>query len=317
MDSELKERLYYQMVLIRHFEQTVGKMYELGKLAGSTHLYIGEEAVAAGSINALREEDYITSHHRGHGHFIAKGADLKKMMAELFGKKTGYCDGKGGSMHIADIELGHLGANGIVGGGLTIATGAALGVKQKGEDRVVACYFGDGAAQAGQFHESLNLSGLWDLPIVYIIENNLYAMSNRITDAAANPDLYKRAEMYDMEGYVVNGQDVEAVYETMQKAAERARSQGPSLIEARTYRFLGHSRSDASPYRSDEEEEEYINNRDPVKNYGEQLIEEGILTESKIEEIEEEVDERIEEAVEYADDSPYPGLETLEENVYV
>lgn len=317
MNEDLKKQLLYQMNLIRQFEKTVGKMYELGKLAGSTHLYIGEEAVATGAITPLEEKDYITSHHRGHGHFIVKGADLNKMMAELFGKKTGYCEGKGGSMHIADIDQGHLGANGIVGGGLTIATGAALGIKQKGEDRVIVCFFGDGAAQAGQFHESLNLAGLWDLPIIYVIENNLYAMSKRITEAAANPDLYKRADMYGMQGFVVDGQQVEEVYTTMQKAIDRARTEGPSLVEARTYRFLGHSRSDPSPYRSDEEEEKYINNRDPLVNYQNRLKEEGIITDKEIEDMKEEIKNRIDEAVEYADNSPYPGIEELEKNVYV
>lgn len=317
MDDKLRKDFYYQMVLIRRFEETVARMYELGKLAGSTHLYIGEEAVATGAIAPLRVDDYISSHHRGHGHFICKGADLNKMMAELFGKEEGYCRGKGGSMHIADIDLGHLGANGIVGGGLTIATGAALGIKIKKTDQIVVCFFGDGAAQLGVFHESLNLAGLWNLPIIYVIENNLYAMSNRITNAAANPELYKRAEIYNMQGFLVDGQDVEEVYRTMQQAVEIARNGNPCLIEARTYRFLGHSRSDPCPYRTDEEEEYYINEKDPIKNYRKKLMDERVLTEKDIEEIEKEINERIEKAVAFADNCDYPDLDTLEEDIYV
>ncbi len=317
MDEKMRRDFYYQMLLIRRFEEAVARMYELGKLAGSTHLYIGEEAIATGVISSLREDDYITSHHRGHGHFICKGADLNRMMAELFGKEKGYCRGKGGSIHIADIELGHLGANGIVGGGLTVATGAAMGIKIKKTDQLVVCFFGDGAAQLGVFHESLNLAGLWKLPIVYVIENNFYAMSNRITNAAANSELYKRADIYNMQGFLVDGQDVEEVYKTARKAVELARDGIPGLIEARTYRFLGHSRSDPCPYRTDEEEEYYINEKDPINNYQQKLLEQGVLTEKDIDQIEKEIVERIEEAVAFADSCNYPDLDTLEEDIYV
>lgn len=316
MDVQKKKDFYYEMLLVRRFEETVAQMYELGKLAGSTHLYIGEEAIAVGTISAIKEDDYISSHHRGHGHFICKGADLNRMMAELFGKVDGYCRGKGGSMHIADIELGHLGANGIVGGGLTISTGAALGLKTKKSDQIVVSYFGDGASQLGVFHESLNLAGLWDLPIVYVLENNLYAMSTSIERAAANTDIYKRAESYNMKGMLVDGQDVEAVHEAMMEAAKLAREGKPVLLEARTYRFLGHSRSDPCPYRTDEEEQYYINEKDPIKNYRKKLLEEGVVTEEELDQMGAEIDKRLDEAVEYADNSEYPGLETLEEDVY-
>lgn len=312
-----KKKFYYQMLLIRRFEETVGRMYELNKLAGSCHLYIGQEAVAVGAINCLRSDDYILSNHRGHGHFIVKGAELKLMMAELFGKATGYCKGKGGSMHIADIDLGNLGANGIVGGGLTLAAGAGLGIIQKGTDQVVQCFFGDGAINQGGFHESLNMASLWKLPVLYICENNQYAMSTSYQRSSAQPDIVSRGAAYSVPAESVDGMDPLAVAEAVSRAVERARSgQGPSLIEAVTYRYLGHSRSDPSPYRSREEENTW-KERDPVKVYRAKWLEEEVLTQAEVDEMEARIEAELDTAVEFADNSPYPQLDSLEEDVYV
>lgn len=312
-----KKKFYYQMLLIRRFEETVGRMYELGKLAGSCHLYIGQEAVAVGAINCLRSDDYILSNHRGHGHFIVKGADIKLMMAELFGKATGYCKGKGGSMHIADIDLGHLGANGIVGGGLTLAAGAGLGIVQKGTDQVVQCFFGDGAINQGGFHEAMNIASLWKLPVIYICENNQYAMSISYKRSSAQQDIVARGAAYAVPAESVDGMDPLAVAEAVSRAVERARAgQGPTLIEAVTYRFLGHSRSDPSPYRSREEEQAW-KERDPLKVFAAKWMEEGVFTQHELDEMEAQIEANLDAAVEFADNSPYPGLDSLAEDVYV
>lgn len=318
MDSnQMKKHFYYQMLLIRRFEETVGRMYELSKLAGSCHLYIGQEAVAVGAINCLRSDDYILSNHRGHGHFIVKGAELHLMMAELFGKATGYCKGKGGSMHIADINLGNLGANGIVGGGLTLAAGAGLGIVQKGSDQVVACFFGDGAINQGGFHESLNLASLFKLPVLYICENNQYAMSTSYQRSSAQQDIVKRGAAYAVHAESVDGMDPLAVNEAVARATERARrGEGPSLIEAVTYRFLGHSRSDPSPYRTKEEENNW-KQLDPLVIFRDKWIEEKVLSQADIDEMEKQIEADLAAAVEFADNSPYPQLDSLEQDVYV
>jgi TPP-dependent pyruvate/acetoin dehydrogenase alpha subunit len=309
--------LLYYMMLIRGFELKISEAFAYGKLAGTMfHLSIGQEATSVGMISALSEGDYIQSHHRGHGHMIALGADLKKMMAEMFGKIDGYCKGKGGSMHIADLKLGNLGANGIVGAGIPIATGAALGVKYLHGMQVVMCFFGEGASLEGEFHESLNFAGLHKLPIVYVIENNKYSLSTALTRASAVGDLATRAAAYNMPGEQVDGMDLEAVVEAARRAVEYTRSgQGPYLLESLTYRYYGHSRSDPAPYRT-KEEEQHWKARDPIILYKSKLIERKIMTPQEIEAMEAEIEELLEKAVEYADRSAYPELSEIFTDIY-
>lgn len=311
-----KKLLFQTMLLIRRFEERVAQLFMEGKIPGMLHLYIGEEATGVGVISCLEKEDLITSTHRGHGHFLAKGGDPNLMMAELMGRATGYCKGKGGSMHIADISLGHLGANGIVGGGLTIATGAALAQTVKGSDNVVVCIFGDGALNLGEFHESLNMAGLWRLPIVYVCENNLYGLSTSIKKACAVEDVAGRARGYNMPGATVDGMDVLAVKNEAQKAIDRARAgEGPTLVICNTYRFLGHSRSDPCPYRTKEEESEW-KKRCPVSCFREQLLSEGILTPNEAEEMDNFAAGVVDQAVEFGLGSPYPDPRALAEDIY-
>ena len=306
-----------QMLLIRRFEEKVLEMFAYGKLSGSMfHVCIGEEAVPVGICMALEKTDQITSTHRGHGHFIAKGADLKRMMAELYGKETGYCKGKGGSMHIADIALGHLGANGIVGGGFALATGAALANKVQGNGKVVVCFFGDGAANEGLFHEALNAAGVWKLPIIYVCENNMYALSTPFKKAFAIDNISERAAAYGFGGVSVDGMDVETVYKAAVAAVEKARNGGgPALIECKTYRFFGHSRGDASVYRTKEEENEY-KERCPIKTYSAKLINRGALKQAELDEWEKEIEAQLLEACSFADASPYPPLSAVYEDIY-
>ena len=259
-ENHLFVKMFEQMVLIRRFEETIKELYMKGIIQGMLHLCIGQEAVAVGVMSVLNEDEYIVSTHRGHGHFIAKGADIRLMIAELFGKRTGYCKGKGGSMHIADINLGHLGANGIVGESLPIATGAALAFKEiKQTNQIVVCFFGDGALNTGEFHESLNLASLWKLPVVFVCENNMYAISTNVRRACAIEDIAKRADSYGMPGETVDGMDVVGVRKKAEVAVTRARNkEGPSLLICQTYRFLGHGRNpDCSLYRTKKEEEEW------------------------------------------------------------
>jgi len=310
--------LYRTMLTIRLFEEQVRTEFMQGKIPGMLHLYIGQEAVAAGVFGHLNKDDLITSHHRGHGHFIAKGADLKRMMAELYGKATGYCKGKGGSMHIADLELGNLGANGIVGGGLTIATGAAIAIQIKNEkEKVVVCFFGDGALSMGEFHESLNVAALWKLPIVYVCENNFYAMSNPLKDSCSVRDIAKRAEGYGMPGRTVDGMDVLAVYEASGQAIDRARTGGgPTLLVFDTYRFYGHGRNpDTRAYRTKEEEAEWIA-RCPLKTYEKFLLAEGEATEQQLAQLRADILAEVEQAVKFAEESPFPSVAEMEEDIY-
>jgi pyruvate dehydrogenase E1 component alpha subunit len=317
MDDELAKRLYGEMLLIRRFEEKVLEVFAGGKLAGTMfHVCIGEEAVAVGVCSVLERKDYITSTHRGHGHFIAKGGDLKLMMAELYGKAGGYCRGKGGSMHIADINLGHLGANGIVGGGLGIATGSAYASLLRRSSQVTVCFFGDGAANEGIFHESLNMAGLWKLPIVYVCENNHYALSTSYARAFTTETISGRAPSYGMAGVTVDGMDVLAVRDAAEQAVERARSGGgPTLLECRTYRFYGHSRGDPSGYRTREEEKQW-RDRCPVKSFERRLLDDGVLGREEIEGMEREIAQKLEEACSYADASPYPGAQSMYEDLY-
>ncbi len=317
MNAELWKRLLYLMLLIRAFEERVAKEFVRGRLAGTMfHLSIGQEAVAAGAVSVLREDDYLLSTHRGHGHFIAKGGDLRRTMAELFGKTTGYCKGKGGSMHVADIKLGHLGANGIVGGGIPLATGAALASLIKGTDQVTACFFGDGAVNEGVFHESLNLAGLWKLPVVYVCENNMYALSTRLDRVFAVVNIAERAKCYAMPGISVDGMNVLNLRSVMEKAVARARKgDGPTLIECKTYRFFGHSRKDPSPYRTTEEEEKW-KAKDPLVTFRRKLLEEGIVTEQNLSQMEDEIENRLDDAVQFANESPCPDIDTLCKDIY-
>lgn len=311
-----KEYMYRQMLRIRLFEEQVEQLFKMAEIRGTTHLYIGEEATAVGACSAIERDDYITSTHRGHGHCIAKGGEVKYMMAELYGKSTGYCKGKGGSLHIADLSTGNLGANGIVGGGIPIAVGAGLSISYQEQGKVVLCFFGDGAANTGGFHESINLAAVWNLPVIFICENNLYGMSTPFSEAAKNTNVAERAKAYGIEGCVVDGNDVLAVYEAVKKAADKARNNGgPTLIECQTYRWRGHSKSDPRAYRTREEEKEW-REKCPIKRFRKHLIEEEKMTEAEVEKIEREVEDEIERSVEFSKESPFPKPEDALKDVY-
>jgi len=313
--KKLKE-IYEKMLKIRYFEEKARELFTSGEIPGFLHSYLGEEAVATGVCAALEKDDYITSTHRGHGHLIAKGAKLDKMMAELFGKKTGYCKGKGGSMHIADFSIGVVGAIGIVGAGIPIANGVALTSKLKKTGRVVACFFGDGASNQGAFHEALNLASVWDLPVVFICENNSYAESTPQWQHQKIKDVSIRAISYDIPGVTVDGNDVMAVLEATQKGVRRAREgKGPTLIEAKTYRWMGHYIGDPASYRPNGEAEEW-KKKCPIKRFKEKLLKEELLQENELKRIEKEVKKEIEEAVTFARKSPLPELEEALEDVY-
>ncbi|MFB5189446.1 thiamine pyrophosphate-dependent dehydrogenase E1 component subunit alpha [Alicyclobacillus fastidiosus] len=304
------------MWLIRYFDEKVDEMFAKGLIHGTTHLCVGQEATPVAACTALMKQDKITSTHRGHGHCIAKGADVAKMMAELMGRTTGYCKGKGGSMHIADLEGGNLGANGIVGGGLPIAVGAALTSKMLKENYVVLCFFGDGASNEGSFHEALNMAAIWDLPVVFFCENNQYGMSGSVKDMFRIENIADRSQAYGMPGHVVDGNDLQEVYDVVQAAVERARrGEGPSLIEAKTYRWKGHSKSDGRKYRTREEEAEW-KAKDPIARFGQRLIDEGLATQHRLDELRKKALEEVEQAVVFAEKSPFPTIEMLEEDVY-
>ncbi|MGB9867497.1 MAG: thiamine pyrophosphate-dependent dehydrogenase E1 component subunit alpha [Bacillota bacterium] len=319
MDAKLKLNMYRLMVTIRDFEYATWDLYTQGLMPGLAHLYIGEEAVAVGACAALNPDDYITSTHRGHGHLIAKGGDLKYMMAEILGKRTGYCKGKGGSMHIADLDLGILGANGIVGGGLPIAVGAALSAKMRKTKQVTVCFFGDGASNQGTFHESLNMASIWKLPVIFVCENNLYGISLAQSRHQNIKDVADRAVAYGIPGEVVDGNDVLAVYRSVKAAAERARNGGgPTLIECKTYRWGGHHVGDPNMgalYRPKEEMEEW-KQRCPIKRFRQHLIETGVATAEELDAIDVECKRAVEAAVEFAKASPYPEPAELFEDVF-
>ncbi len=307
--KEFLGNLYITMYRLREFEDQVLEFYKYGKMPGLAHLYTGEEGVAVGACAALKANDYVGSTHRGHGHLIARGAETDRMLAEILGKVTGYCKGKGGSMHIVDMDKGILGANGIVGAGIPIATGAAYSAKYRGTDQVVLSFFGDAASNQGAFHESLNMASAWDLPIVYIIENNLYGISVALERVTKLKDLSERAKAYGIPGETIDGNDVLAVYETVNKAVEKARKgEGPSLIECKTYRWRGHHAGDpATDYRTKAEEAKWKANC-PVTKFRTLLIEEKRFTETEIEEIEVAVRTEIKEASDFALNSPYPDI---------
>ncbi len=316
LSKEQLLQMYRQMWEIRRFDSRALELYREGQMRGTTHPYIGMEAVGVGVCAALRPDDTITSTHRGHGHCIAKGGDMKLMMAELLGKATGYCRGKGGSMHIADVEKGILGANGIVGGGMGIATGSALSSKILGIDRVSICFFGDGALNQGVLHEACNLSAIWKLPVVFVCENNQYAMSARAEHFTSVPDPSIRAVAYGIPGVNVDGMDVVAVHRATTEAVERARAgKGPSFIVATTYRFFGHHVGDPLNYRDKSEVDEW-RKKDPIDGLKALLLDRRMLTEDEAEQIEQDVVARVEEAIEFAKASPDPTADTLMEDIY-
>jgi pyruvate dehydrogenase E1 component alpha subunit len=317
VDKKTKITWLQQMYEGRAFEEMAEKLYALGKIHGTMHLSMGMEASAVGTIAALKPEDYILGTHRGHSQLVAYGADLNRMMAEFMGKATGYCRGRGGSMHIADVPGGYLGAQGVVGANIPLAVGVGLTIRHKKTDQICLCFFGDGASNEGSFHESLNMAAVWKLPIVFVCENNQYGMSMSIQDAIAIDRISDRASSYGMPGVTVDGNDVMAVYEAVSEAVKRARAgEGPSLVENNTYRWRGHSKSDANRYRTKEEIQDWMK-KDPIARFQEQLIKEGVLTQAEAERIEADAKNAIEAAVEYADASPEPDIATILEGVYV
>lgn len=316
IDSNDQIEMLRTMQRIRAFESRIQTLFADGEMPGFVHLYIGEEAIASGVCQALDDDDYVTSTHRGHGHCIAKGHEFDRMMAELYGKATGYCGGKGGSMHIASPELGNLGANGIVGAGIPIGVGAALSSHLRGGDEVAVSFFGDGATAQGAFHEAMNLAALWDLPFIAVVENNQYGEMSSMEEQQSIMDLTERADAYGIPGIDVDGMDVEDVYAATTAAVEAAKAgEGPTLLVCETYRFEGHHEGDTEFYRGDEEIDEW-RKRDPLLTYPEYLMDEGVLSEDEWEAIREEIQAELDDAVEFARDSPLPDPEAAYENLY-
>lgn len=305
-----------RMLTIRQFDTKAGQYFADGEIPGFVHLYIGEEAVATGTCAALDPDDLISSTHRGHGHCIAKGLDPDLMMAELFGKRDGYCNGKGGSMHIADVESGMLGANGIVGAGPPLATGAALSIDYQDRDQVAIAFLGDGAVAQGQVHEAINMASTWDLPAIYLIENNHYGEATAVEDQHNVSQLSDTAQAYDIPGVTVDGMDVTAVAEAVSEARKRARAgDGPTLIEAETYRYNGHYEGDEQNYRTEEELEQW-KQRDAIDTFRDRLIDRGELTEDEFEEMQASVEATIDDAIEYAQNSEYPAPEEAYDDMF-
>ncbi|MBI4282169.1 MAG: pyruvate dehydrogenase (acetyl-transferring) E1 component subunit alpha [Chloroflexi bacterium] len=308
---------YRQMLLIRVFEERSAEQYMLGKIRGFLHLYIGEEAIAVGAISALEARDYVVTHYRDHGHALARGMEPGAVMAELFGKATGCSKGKGGSMHLFDVSRNFMGGYAIVGGQLPLALGLALASKYRGEDRVVLCFLGDGALNEGEFHESMNLASLWQLPVVFFCENNLYGMGAPVDQTLVfHQEIYKMANAYHMPSKRVDGMDVLAVREATRAAVELVRSGGgPFFMEALTYRFRGHSMADPAAYRTRREEEEW-RERDPILALKNQMIADGLASEEELGATYREVEKEVEEAVAFADESPFPEPGALYEDMY-
>jgi len=309
--------MYERMALIRAFEERVAKLFADGRIPGFVHLYAGEEAVAVGVCSHLNDGDYITSTHRGHGHCIAKGVPVSEMMAELFGRSGGSCKGKGGSMHIADVSRGMLGANGIVGGGPPLAAGAALTAKVLGTGAVTVCFFGDGAAEQGTTHEAMNLAAIWKLPVLFVCENNQFAESTPVGYHCAATSIADRAASYNIPGVTVDGYDVIAVYEAAGEALARARrGDGPALIEAKTWRYFGHFEGDQVTYRTAEQSAAYREN-DPLTTFAKQAGERSLLTQEDVDRIHQEAEREVDEAIAIADASPLPAPEETLTDVYV
>jgi pyruvate dehydrogenase E1 component alpha subunit len=310
--------MYYRMWLIRRFDQSAMEQYRHGRMRGTTHAYIGQEAIAVGACAALDRHDYITSTHRGHGHCLAKGGDPRRMMAELLGKATGYCKGKGGSMHIADLDLGILGANGIVGGGIAIATGAAYSADLRGSRQVAVCFFGDGASNQGILMEAANMAALWKLPVIYLCEENKYAEFSPSLPFIAIERIELKARAFGLPGLTVDGNDVLAVYEAVRQAADRARrGEGPTLLVAQTYRIEGHTVGDPLTYRPSGEAEAWKSpEKDPIDRLGRYLVEQSAFAPEELARLQQKAEDEIEAAVQFALDSPDPEIATLWEDVY-
>jgi TPP-dependent pyruvate/acetoin dehydrogenase alpha subunit len=309
--------LYKRMLMVRAFEEKAGELFAQNLIPGFIHLSIGEEASSVGTCSVLRDDDYVASTHRGHGHLIAKGADPKKMFAELLGKKTGYCKGKGGSMHIADFSLGILGANGVVGGGFPIIIGAGLSIKLRKTHQVGLVFFGDGAANRGTFHEAANMAGMWKLPVIFVCENNLYASTTPAAYSLAGGSIAGRASAYGIPGYTVNGNDILEVRKAVGKAVNQAREgKGPSIVENKTYRFRGHFEGDPQSYRTKKEIEDFKWKNDPIQLFKATLKNEGILTEKIDADLRDGVADLIKEAVQYAQDAPLPEPEEALEDLF-
>ncbi|MGG3385666.1 thiamine pyrophosphate-dependent dehydrogenase E1 component subunit alpha [Heyndrickxia faecalis] len=316
--KEKAQWMLQKMFEIRKFEDKVHEVFATGILPGFVHLYAGEEAVAVGVCAHLNDQDMITSTHRGHGHCIAKGCDLKGMMAEIYGKATGLCKGKGGSMHIADLDKGMLGANGIVGGGFPLACGAALTAKVKKTSNVSVCFFGDGANNHGTFHEGINLAAVWKLPVIFVAENNGYGEATPFHYASSCKTIADRAVAYDIPGVRVDGKDIVAVYQAAKEAVERARNgEGPSLIECVTYRNYGHFEGDAQTYKAEAEKAKQLNEKDAIVQFKKFVLEQNLLSEADINSLEQKVEQEIEEAVKFSEESPYPDPSELLKDVYV
>jgi TPP-dependent pyruvate/acetoin dehydrogenase alpha subunit len=317
LSPDKQREMLRRMLTIRRFEERASADYLAGRIYGVVHCYIGEEAVAVGVCTALDRGDRIISTHRGHGHCIAKGADLDRMMAELYGRQTGYCKGKGGSMHIADFGIGMLGANGIVAGGIAIVTGAGLAAQMEGKGGVAVSFFGDGASNAGPFHECLNIAATWKLPMLYVCENNMYAAQTSAAATHALGDVAARAAGYGIPGVVVDGNDIFAVYQAASRAVDRARAGGgPTLIECKTYRWRAHTERKGQPDPRDQDEVEVWKRKDPIAQLGRRLRDQGDLDDAALQSMDGEVMAAIERAVAFADTSPFPTPEQATDDVF-
>jgi len=311
------QNVFYKMLLVRRFEERMERLYQQGKIHGTIHLSIGQEAASVGACAVLEKKDKILTHHRGHGHAIAKGVELNKFVAEILGKSTGLLKGRGGHIHLADLENGNFGANGILGASATLATGMGLASKMKQLGYVIVCFFGDGASNEGAIHEAMNLASIWDLPVIFFCDNNQYGMSGPITEMVNIENIAERAKGYGIPGITVDGNNVFEVMNVTAEAVKRARNgEGPTFIEAKTYRFKGHSRSDARKYRTREEEAEWMNTKDPVILFREQLYKDGMLTEQLEKEFEEQILREIDAAVKFAEESPPPAIDFIDKHLF-
>ena len=320
MKTSKKENLalFRKMLLVRAFEEKAGELFEQNLIPGFIHLSIGEEASSVGTCSVLRPDDYVASTHRGHGHMIAKGADPKLMFAELLGKSSGYCKGKGGSMHIADFSIGILGANGVVGGGFPIIVGVGLSINLRKTDQVGVVFFGDGAANRGTFHEAVNMAAIWKLPVIFVCENNLYASTTPSGYTLAGGSVADRARAYGIPGFVTDGNDILEVRKTVAKVVKRGREgKGPSIVENKTYRYRGHFEGDPQKYRSRKEIEEFRKKSDPIEHFRAFLKKEGALSDKSYKALKTEVGQEIEASLEYAQDAPLPRPEAAMEDLFV
>lgn len=316
--KELLETLYYKMLKIRRFEENVEGFFLNGEIPGFVHLYIGEEAIASGVCASLTDNDYIASTHRGHGHTLAKGADLNKVMAEIFGRKTGVCKGKGGSMHIADFSVGMLGANGVVGGGFNLAVGAALAIKKQKRDNVSVVFFGDGASNRGTFHEALNLASVWKLPVIFVCENNHWASTTPYRTTTSVEDISVRAVGYSMSSKICDGNDALDVYESFKYALDYVKAgNGPFFLEAKTYRIKGHFVGDPELYRTKEEVQKVYEENNPITRFENKVLTENLMTEEELKKIKNKVEHEIKEAIDFAMNSEFPDPSELFDDLYV